>query len=134
MKCEPAPHGPCKRCRNSKIECIFKPRANARRSTSILDIFPSRSTEALGVTSPEVLERLAVIEAVLGIERNNTSNNANTSIPRSNSPSSAASLDEQEANQGLEGLWHTAAILKRYTPPDQRNLWSRSVVSQLWLS
>jgi hypothetical protein len=128
MKCEPARHGPCKRCRNSKIECVFKPRANARRSNSVV---LSRNLDVPETASSEVLERLAVIESILGISRNNVSNDPATGSTHSNSP---GGIDESETDQALEGLWQTTAILKRYTPSCPRNLWSRSVVSQLWLS
>jgi hypothetical protein len=128
MKCEPARHGPCKRCRNSKIECVFKPRANARRSNSVV---LSRNLDVPEAASSEVLERLAVIESILGISRNNVSNDPATGSTHSNSPSG---IDESETDQALEGLWQTTAILKRYTPSCPSNLWSRSVVSQLWLS
>jgi hypothetical protein len=128
MKCEPARHGPCKRCRNSKIECVFKPRANARRSNSVV---LSRNLDVPEAASSEILERLAVIESILGISRNNVSNDPATGSTHSNSP---GGIDESETDQALEGLWQTTAILKRYTPSCPNNLWSRSVVSQLWLS
>jgi hypothetical protein len=133
MKCEPARTGPCKRCRNNKIECVFRPRANARQSTSIL---PPRSAEGTDATSSEVLDRLAVIESVLGITRNIAFKDSAANTLHSNSPIGAANIDghEVETDQALEGLWQTTAILQQHTAPNQSNLWSRPVVSQLWLS
>jgi hypothetical protein len=131
MKCEPAREGPCKRCRNNGTECVFKPRANARQSVAISspESIPPNDT-----TSSEVMARLAVIESILGIGRNNGPISSTSSIMYTNTPIIAHPLDEDEGDPNLSGLWQATAALKAYTGPEHLRIWSRSVVSQLWLS
>ncbi|KAF2707307.1 hypothetical protein K504DRAFT_483431 [Pleomassaria siparia CBS 279.74] len=126
MKCEPERGGPCRRCRVNKIECVFKPRANARSpSRDIIE-----SILVTGETSSDILRRLAVIESVLGI---NTDQTSTTQVASSNI-ASVATIDEEEGNASLSGLWRPTANLRRFTDPRNTKIWSRSVVSQLWVS
>ncbi|KAF2027359.1 hypothetical protein EK21DRAFT_102562 [Setomelanomma holmii] len=128
MKCEPQRDGPCKRCRNSKTECIFKPRPNARQPD------PATSTGALQCsddTSSQVMARLAVIESVLGIS------NSGSICPISERVSSltpilTADLEDRESDPSLAERWQATANLRRFTAPKHSKIWSRPVVSQLW--
>jgi hypothetical protein len=133
MKCEPAQGGPCRRCKNSKIECIFRPRANARQSAAIL---PASTLSPSETPSADVMARLAVIESVLGIGgnvgRNNNPTSPNSATFMLASPMNSTTIGIEDADPALSGLWPAVECLKGYSATG--NLWSKSVVSQLWLS
>ncbi|KAH7093647.1 hypothetical protein FB567DRAFT_177989 [Paraphoma chrysanthemicola] len=130
MKCEPQRHGPCKRCRNSKTECVFIPRANARQPDASISPGVPQSSEG---SSSEVMARLSVIESMLGISSDvpisPTSDTFSTFIPIT-----TTDPEENESGSNLSGLWQATADLKRFTAPKHMKIWSRRVVSQLWSS
>lgn len=131
MKCERSKTGPCRRCRNSHIECVFKPRVNARQST----VVSSAPCLSVGNTaSPEVLERLAAIESVLGIRRN-----MHPPSPQGAGHAPHGSLDiygtgSEYVDQDTNDLLPATSRLMRYSEPHQRHVWASDVVSQLWRS
>jgi hypothetical protein len=132
MKCEPAQGGPCRRCRNSKIECVFRPRANARQPAAMVSPKIALPHEP---ASPDVMARLAVIEAVLGISRNNDPRSPGSGTVNSTSPIITANLEEEDQDDpSLSGLWPALESLKGRNATTNTRLWSRSVISQLWLS
>lgn len=135
MKCEPDRGGPCRRCRVNKIECVFKPRANAR---PIYNEAPTISPMSRPIsnlsneTSSDVLARLAAIESILGIRADLTSPSSNTLASDTNRI--APNTEEDEGDPSLRGLWQATVNLKRFNDPKMVKMWSRPVVSQLWLS
>ncbi|KAF2004260.1 hypothetical protein P154DRAFT_543412 [Amniculicola lignicola CBS 123094] len=129
MKCEPERGGPCRRCRISKTECVFKPQVNARQPDA--EIQPPNFSGSED-TSPAVLARLAAIETVLGIRGGPAS--PTLSALSSNRTFGAAQIGEDEGDPVLSGLWQATANLRRFTDPQNVKVWSRSVVSQLWFS
>lgn len=131
MKCEPARGGPCRRCRNSKIECVFRPRANARQTTALI---PANTLVPSEAASPDVMARLAVIEAVLGISGNNTTTSPGSGTFISTSPGIAAISEDEQGDPTLSGLWPAIETLKGRNGSANARSWSKSVVSQLWLS
>ncbi|ORY11746.1 hypothetical protein BCR34DRAFT_483798 [Clohesyomyces aquaticus] len=130
MKCEPERGGPCKRCRNNKTECIFKPRANARQS--IVTPTPMITPMSNGASS-DVIARLAVIESVLGIG-NQARQSLISGTFSTNTATVTANVEEDEGDPSLSGLWQATANLKRFTAPRHARIWSPTVVSQLWVS
>lgn len=71
-----------------------------------------------------VLSRLEKIENVLGI--------ASTPQQRVDDD---VTLRPPEIQSPFHGVWAAAAYLKETTrPPQSSNLWSRTVIKQLWLS
>ncbi|KAH3951409.1 hypothetical protein HBI56_079290 [Parastagonospora nodorum] len=132
MKCEPAHGGPCRRCRNSKIECVFKPRANARQPTATVS---PKALPPHGSSPPEVLARLAAIEAVLGMNGNNHPISPSSGTVISTSPVNTTNAEEEDqGDPTLGGLWPAVEFLRRRNVSATNRIWSRSVVSQLWLS
>jgi len=75
-------------------------------------------------TSPEVLSRLATIEKVLGIG----------TTPQGTAYVASIAVDEPEDDPSFSGLWEAVANLKRFTSPQNVKMWSRAVVTQLWIS
>jgi hypothetical protein len=135
MKCEPERGGPCRRCRVNKTECVFKPRANARSTYNEVAAIPPMSLPISGMsneTSSAVLARLAAIESVLGIRAGPTSPALSTLS--SNTSRIAATIEEDEGDPSLSGLWQATANLRRFNDPKNVKMWSRPVVSQLWNS
>jgi hypothetical protein len=84
------------------------------------------------------MARLAVIESVLGIGgnagRNNNPTSPSSATFMSTSPLNATIMDDEDPDPALAGLWPAVECLKRYPVSVTSNLWSKSVVSQLWLS
>jgi hypothetical protein len=135
MKCEPEQGGPCRRCRVNKTECVFKPRANARSTYNEVTTIPVMSMPMANMsdeTSSAVLARLAAIESVLGIRADPTSPALSTLSSSTNYI--AAITEEDEGDSSLSGLWQATANLRRFNDPKNVKMWSRSVVSQLWVS
>ncbi|KAL5115650.1 hypothetical protein ACEQ8H_006449 [Pleosporales sp. CAS-2024a] len=132
MRCEPVQGGPCRRCRNSKIECVFRPRANARLPANTT---PVSNMSASDQTPPDVLARLAVIEAMLGIGGNNPISPGPRAFP-STSPTEPAHEHhgEDQGDPALSGLWPAIEALQRRHRSGNTRAWSKYVVSQLWLS
>ncbi|KAH7380214.1 hypothetical protein DE146DRAFT_288085 [Phaeosphaeria sp. MPI-PUGE-AT-0046c] len=131
MKCEPTRDGDCKRCRNNKTECIYKPRANARQHVAVP---PTPYISTTNPASPEVLARLAIIESILGINRDHDVPHPVAEKSPPPGPLDAASTETDSLNQDSYGLSLAITRLRKYTEPHQQDMWSRDIVSQLWLS
>ncbi|KAJ5128717.1 transcriptional regulator family: Fungal Specific TF [Penicillium atrosanguineum] len=59
---------PCRRCRNARTTCVFKPRANASAIHELLDETHELSVSRQSTSDHQaVLDRLERIEAALGI-------------------------------------------------------------------
>ena len=81
-----------------------------------------------------MLERLAVIDSILGIDRD-----ANGHPPVSDGHAPHSSLDASTVgsdyvDQDSEGLWLATSRLMQYSEPHERNIWTTDVVIQLWRS
>ncbi|EAT82225.1 hypothetical protein SNOG_10831 [Parastagonospora nodorum SN15] len=116
----------------SKIECVFKPRANARQPTATVS---PKALPPHGSSPPEVLARLAAIEAVLGMNGNNHPISPSSGTVISTSPVNTTNAEEEDqGDPTLGGLWPAVEFLRRRNVSATNRIWSRSVVSQLWLS
>lgn len=134
MRCEPERDGPCRRCRKNGTRCVFTARANARQSPT--RPLPERaSTVNSEERSSDVLARLAVIEAILGIGDGNHVTPTFNAL--SSEPAHDPSVQDEDEGQGdpsLAGLWTATENLKRHAEDSQIRAWSRPVVSQLWFA
>jgi hypothetical protein len=98
-------------------------------------MIPSTSlpmTNMSNETSSAVLARLAAIESVLGIRADPTSPAPSTLS--SNTSRVAVTTEENEGDPSLRGLWQATANLRKFNDPKNVKVWSRTVVSQLWVS
>ncbi|CAI7660752.1 unnamed protein product [Penicillium palitans] len=131
MKCEVSGPPPCRRCRHTRVACVFKPRANASAMHELMEM---QQDQAFG--SPPVipdhqsiLNRLARIESALGITEDSQEPEDEVSL------SHGASPDEDTDAVPLHGVWAALAHLRVITrPPPDDSVWSRSAVQQLWSS
>jgi hypothetical protein len=80
------------------------------------------------------MARLAVIESVLGIGGNINPISPASATFLSTSPMNATVPEEEDVDPALDGLWPAVEYLKRHLVSAPGTLWSKSVVSQLWLS
>lgn len=117
MKCRLEGNKICKRCRQSGVQCVFVPRANAART-------PSTSSS----TSATVLQRLAHIETLLGI--NESTVDADTER--------VDSEDEIRENDGQnvvpqDARYRAVEDLRRLVPGCANAvIWRHDLVRELW--
>ncbi|KAJ5300834.1 uncharacterized protein N7443_005836 [Penicillium atrosanguineum] len=137
---------PCRRCRNARTTCVFKPRANvgvyvsglscegviylpfqASAIHELLDETHELSVSRQSTSDHQaVLDRLERIEAALGIG----------DTPDEAPLSHKLSVDEDEDEDvPLRGVWKAVAHLRSNTRPiPDESIWSRPIVKRLWSS
>lgn len=77
-----------------------------------------------GESMESVLSRLAIIESMLGINVRSPNRAVNEiTLP-----------EEGTSDTELDGLLEATANLRRFTGPQNTNIWSPGVVKQLWLA
>ncbi|OQD82606.1 hypothetical protein PENANT_c020G09474 [Penicillium antarcticum] len=111
MKCEVSGPPPCRRCRQNRVQCVFKPRANASAIHSLVELQQDSSLTCLpGIADHQsILNRLSRIEAALGITEE-----GDDEVVSPREPSPKKDLDS--------------------VPLNDESAWSRLIVKQLWTS
>lgn len=97
----------------------------------LLELHPDQVSASVSMIPDHqsILNRLARIEAALGITEDSQDQEDRPSLSRE------ANLEENLEAVPLQGVWSALAHLRVITrPPPDDSIWSRSVVQQLWSS
>lgn len=125
MKCIPGKGEVCRRCYRASLPCVFVPRANA---ASIADLLPGEKIDT-GFKN-DVLQRLHVIEGLLGIHNPN-------SIQEDDPGGNDDALDRIPPELlGFDALWEALDALQESCTAMSvpSTVWNRTTVSSLWMS
>ncbi|KAH7055701.1 hypothetical protein B0J12DRAFT_427502 [Macrophomina phaseolina] len=135
MKCQVEPGSNiCRRCRVQKIDCIFKPRANAAIIREPIDVRSDQDRRLSTADPSSVLSRLEVIEALLGIRPSARGAHASPASQTDAGPSGSHSFDDDDDPE-FTGLKPAVSLLRCLArQPQNDRIWVPSVMKQLWTS